>query len=103
MTPQELTRLIEEDLVRAGTACAWRGRPMSQCLQNPAKRRFVNSRSDDATEDLWLVFEEGPKPGEGYMVVYDEELDEFGLAVQGTGDPVVIGFYGGFVETLNSM
>ena len=103
MTPQELSCLIEDDLARAGTGFAWPGRPINQCLQKPEKRRFLNSRSDDAPEDFWLVFEEGPGPGEGYMVVYDEELQEFGLAVQGTADPVVIGFYGGFVETLNSM
>jgi len=66
-------------------------------------RRFLNGHADDAPEDLWLVFEEGPTPGEGYMVVYDDGLNEFGLAVQGTTDPVVIGFYGGFVETLKSM
>ncbi len=103
MTPAELVRLIEADLARAGTAFTWGGRPLSQCLQKPAKRRFLNSRDDDAPEELWLVFEEGPEPGEGYMVVYDEQSDEFGLAVQGSADPVVIGFYGGFVETLNSM
>jgi len=37
------------------------------------------------------------------MVVYDDGLNEFDLVVHGTTDPVVIGFYGGFVETLNSM
>ena len=103
MTPQELTSLIEADLDRAGSGLAWHGRPLRDCLLKPAKRRFLNSRTDDAPEDLWLVFEEGPNPGEGYMVVFYDGLNEFGLAVQGVTDPVVIGIYGGFVETLNSM
>jgi hypothetical protein len=103
MTPQELTVLIEADLDRAGPSFPWHGRPLRDCLLKPAKRRFLNSHADDAPEEFWLVFEEGPNPGEGYMVVYDEGLNEFGLAVQGNTDPVVIGIYGGFVETLNSM
>ena len=103
VTPQQLTRLIEEDLKQAGTAFVWHGRSLSKCLQEPEKRRFLNSHADNTPEDLWLVFEEGPTPGEGYMVVYDESSNEFGLAVQGITDPVVIGLYGGFVETLNSM
>jgi hypothetical protein len=103
VTPQQLTHLIQEDLKQAGTAFVWHGRPLDECLQKPEKRRFLNSHADNAPEDLWLVFEEGPTPGHGYMVVYDESLNEFGLAVQGTPDPVVIGIYGSFLETLNSM
>jgi hypothetical protein len=103
MTPQELTRLIEEELALAGAGFVWHGRSLRECLREPAKRRFLNSHANNAPEDLWLVFEEGPTSGEGYMVVYDEGLNEFGLAVHGTTDPVLIGIYGGFVETLNSM
>ena len=103
MTPQELTSLIEADLERAGSGFVWHGRPLRDCLLKLAKRCFLNGRTNDAPEDLWLVFEEGPNPGEGYMVVYDDGLNEFGLVVHGDTDLVVIGIYGGFVETLNSM
>jgi hypothetical protein len=65
VTAQELTRIIEEELAQAGGTLSWFGRPLSECLQEPAERQFLNSHNNDAPEDLWLVFEEGPKPGEG--------------------------------------
>ena len=103
MTPKDLTRLIAEDLARAGPGFVWHGRPLVEWLQEPKRSRFLNSHNNDEAEELWLVFEEGPEPGEGYKVVYDEELNMFGLAVNGFTEPVLIGYYGGFVETLNSM
>ena len=103
MTPLELTRIIEDDIKRAGSAFTWQGRSLSECLREPSKQRFLNSHNNDEPEELWFVFEEGPQPSEGYKVVYDEELEMFGLAVNGITEPVLIGLYGGFVETLNSM
>ncbi len=103
MTPKDLTRIIEEELARAGPGFVWHGRALGECLQEPKKLRFLNSHNNDEAKELWLVFEEGPEPGEGYKVVYDEDLSLFGLAVNGITDPVLIGLYGGFVETLNSM
>jgi len=103
VTPQDVVRIIEEDLTRGGATLVWLGRPLRECLQVPVRRRFLNSHSNNEPEDLWFVFEEGPNSGEGYKVVYDEDLGEFGLAVQGVTEPVLIGYYGGFVETLNSM
>lgn len=103
MTSQEIIRLIEEDLKNAGSRFVWSGRPLVECLLDPKKQRFLNSHQNNAPEELWLVFEEGPKSGEGYKVVYDEDLKMFGLAVNGISEPVLLGLYGGFVETLNSM
>ncbi len=103
MTPQDLIHLIERDTALNQSKLSWHGRPFQQCLQEPRKVRVLNSHSNNDPEELWLVFEEGPNPGEGYKVVYDETLGIFGLAVAGTPEPVLIGLYGGFVETLNSM
>ena len=95
--------MIDEDLRTAGSRLAWQGRPIEECLLKPKKAQFFSSIQDEEPEDLWLVFEEGPNPGEGYKVVYDEALRMFGLATNGINKPVIVGFYGGFVETLNSM
>ncbi len=103
MTPEDITLIIENDLVRAGSNLVWGGRPLRECLQVPTKRRFLNSHNNDVVEECWLVLEEGPEPGEGYKVVYHEQENMFGLAVNGIVEPVLIGLYGGFVETLNSM
>jgi hypothetical protein len=103
VTPQNLARIIEDDLAHAGPDFVWYGRPLGECLQVPIKIRILNSHNNDAAEELWFVFEEGPKPGEGFKVVYDEGASMFGLAVNGIKEPVLIGLYGGFVETLNAM
>lgn len=103
MTPQELSRLIAEELKSTDSLTGWRGRPLRECLLEPKKQRFLNSHNDNEPEDLWLVFEEGPNLGEGYKIVYDEELNLFGLAVNGVHEPVLVGLYGNFLETLRSM
>jgi hypothetical protein len=103
VTPQDLIRIIEEDLAHAADSLVWHGRPLKSCLQVPRRIRVLNSHNNDEAEELWFVFEEGPNPGEGYKVVYDEDVNMFGLAVNGIKEPVLIGLYGGFMETLNSM
>lgn len=103
MTPQELTRLIEEDIASNRDAFHWYGRPFRDCLREPRKIRVLDSFRNDEPEDLWLVFEEASGEEQGYKVVYHESLGAFGLAVAGTPEPVLIGFYGGFVDTLNAM
>ncbi len=103
MTPQELTDIIDAELESASDPPGWRGRPLRECLLKPEKHCFLNSHNGNEPENLWLVFEEGPKSGEGYKIVYDEELNLFGLAVDGTHDSVLMGLYGSFLETLNSM
>jgi hypothetical protein len=103
MTPQALLQLIGDEIKNSNEPIFWPGRPIPECLLEPKRQRFLNSHNNDEPEELWLVFEEGPNPGEGYKMVYDEELNLFGLAVEGEKEPVLIGFYGNFLETLNSM
>lgn len=103
MTSDEISRIIAEDLRSASTQLAWYGRPLEECLLTPRRMPFFSSLQDEEPEDLWLVFEERPTPGEGYRVVFDEDLRMFGLATSGADKPVLIGLYGSFVETLNSM
>jgi hypothetical protein len=47
---------------------------------------------------LWTVLvEQGT--GEGYHIVFDADMEKFGLAHSGT----CVGLYGGFMETLDAM
>lgn len=45
---------------------------------------------------VWVVLRE---KNDGYSVVFDPEVGEFGLATGGT----IVGIYGGFLETLNAI
>lgn len=64
---------------------------------------FADSSVEGEKIELWVVFKEAPEPGQGYKAVYSENERLFGLAVSGRERDVFIGFYGGFVDTLNSM
>ena len=69
----------------------------------PEERRFLDASNQNEPVTLWLVFAESAQPLAGYSVVYSEQERAFGLVTPGTVEPVLLGFYGGFVETLNSM
>jgi hypothetical protein len=56
------------------------------------------------TIELWLVLEEDPKDRKGYKIVFDETKRQFGLAMtQRNGPDFLLGFYGTFMDTLESM
>jgi hypothetical protein len=61
-----------------------------------------NQGADQARE-LWIVFEERSGTKDGYLVIFDEQERDFGLAVWGEDVPVLIGFYGSFLDTLEGM
>ncbi len=103
MNPDDLSKLIAEDLQKNAASLSWYGRPIAECLCVPRKMEFVDNFNKDELVQLWLVFEEDPNIREGYKVIFSEVDKEFGLAVAGKKEPVLIGIYGGFVETLNSM
>jgi len=59
----------------------------------------------DSTVDVWVVLQELPA-GDGYIMVYDDDRDQFGLASAGFPDdryPVICGCYGDFWTTFKAM
>lgn len=103
MTPEAIARIIEGDIANAGADLLWGGRPLHECLRVPTKLRHVDSHRNEDAGEFWLVFEECSEPGRGYTVVYDEDLNQFGLGLKDQNELMFLGFYGGFVKTLNSM
>jgi hypothetical protein len=102
MNSQELATIVRDDLEKHGKALRWGGRPIDECLLTPRKEVFTDSFNDNEPIELWAVFKESPGD-QGYTVIYSEEEKEFGLAVPRDRAGVLIGIYGGFVETLQSM
>jgi hypothetical protein len=106
MTSEQVSAIIAHDLDMRRSNFRWPGQSMEECLLSPVLKKFINSFEEGELLDLWLVFEETPDSGSansGYKIVYSEAEGMFGLAVAGDVHDVLIGFYGGFVETLNSM
>jgi hypothetical protein len=103
VTPVELSHLIAQDIARNGDSLKWHGRPIAECLRVPEQRRFLDASNRNEPVTLWLVFTESPESEGGYSVVYSEQESAFGLVTSGALEPVLLGFYGGFVEALHSM
>lgn len=76
-------------------------------LVNPIKIKYINA-ADGKISEYWLVLDEMPNdPIDGYQIIYDENENIFGLAtktsMQSKTTGVMIGFYGSFINALNSM
>jgi hypothetical protein len=99
MTVDILSAMIARDL--EAQEPNWWARPLTKRLPPPVKKKFVNSFKEEELLDLWLVFEETPEPD--YKVVYSEKMQMFGLAIEGNDHDVLIGYYGGFIDTMNAM
>jgi hypothetical protein len=95
-------------LVRAEIADRWEqsnahGVDLCACIVTPEKKAYIDVGNGKAYE-LWLVLEEDPKERKGYKIVFDDAEHRFGLATtQKNGPDVFLGFYGTFMETLESM
>jgi hypothetical protein len=50
---------------------------------------------DGSLSSVWIVLREP----DGYSIVFDPAIEQFGLATGG----VIVGIYGGFMDTLNAM
>jgi hypothetical protein len=72
-------------------------------LIDPKTISCVDPTNDnDEPEDFTLVFVEGD--GNGYQIVFDESMNQFGLAIRNKmGGYTFVGYNGTFCETLDNM
>jgi prepilin-type processing-associated H-X9-DG protein len=76
---------------------------LREALVHPEKLNFVWADGSPAPT-LWLVLRESPAPDNGYVVVYDEQTDEFGLGQIADGyDACCFGLYGDFFDAFEAM
>ena len=81
----------------------WYGAPLESCLVEPTRCPYEDGSNEGETIELWLVFEERPETKDGYKIVYDDDMDQFGLATPGKTKDVFLGYCGTFVSTLEGM
>ncbi len=106
MTPAEISAIIQREIDAAPRLAHSHGVDLGRCLVTPRKLQFKNSFPNykrGEPLDLWIVLEETPGTRGGYLIVYNEEEREFGLAVWGDDLPIFIGCYGTFISTLVGM
>lgn len=105
-----LKRYIRQDLQSVDTLNNLHGidlQNIQQHLVDPTLKDYYND-FQNKVEKHWVVLDEDPKnPKDGYQIIYSEEHDEFGLAVKTSNTKpnvgTLVGWYGSFVSTLNSM
>jgi len=68
-------------------------------------RSIRNGKFKDSYVSVWIVLQESPVD-EGYVIFYDDECNQFGLASSGFPDDqhlVICGYYGDFWTTFKGM
>ena len=83
---------------------------LRSALVTPSQTKMIlqlvrNGKIKDSTVDVWIVLVER-RDDDGYIIFYDDEREEFGLASAGFADDqqlVICGYYGDFWTTFKGM
>ena len=110
MTAEEVRAIVLSELSEQSVAPDSRGPVGSHCvdlsrclLPIPERRSFADCSGKGSTIELWVVLDEAPGEDDGYWIVFDDRERVFGLALGPVEGGVLVGFYGTFWETLQSM
>ena len=103
MSPNEITHLIQVELLSETNLENVFGLDLTKCLIEPTKNLYNSATIVGLQYQLWTVLEE-TEDGSGYKIYYDEDTNMFGLGIKSNKDELIdIGSYGTFLETLYSM
>ena len=104
------------DIVRAQIGDKWEGPhshgiDLSRCLVPPTEISIIartarKGRVSDEVLRVWLVLEERIVERDGYKIVFNETMRSFGLVSSGyasDSNPILCGWYGGFMSALEGM
>jgi hypothetical protein len=105
-----LKRYIRQDLQTVDTLNSPHGinlENIHQHLVDPITKKYFND-FQNKVEQYWVVLDEEPQDlKEGYLIIYSEQQNQFGLAVKTSNTKpnmgTFIGWYGSFVSALNNM
>jgi hypothetical protein len=104
MTPEDVSRIISDEIGDDWKHSNWHGCDLRACLVTPERRLLSDFRDESKTLEMWLVLEEDADTHTGYRIVFDEKERQFGLAIEGMhGRDVWLGYYGSFLQTFDGM
>ena len=102
MSPDEIMRIIDDELKSEPDIRNVYGLDLTSCLVIPTIQQYWNSSDKRSSENLWTVLLE-TSDKEGYVIYFDETTGDFGLGIQSRNELFDIGTYGTFLKTLYSM
>ena len=104
MTAEEIKQIIHEELKFEPDIHNVFGLDLTKCLREPVQEKYKASNDSKETYLLWTVFEERTDRN-GYKIFFDDEVKQFGLALQSDANDelIDIGYYGSFLKTVYSL
>ncbi len=103
MTASEIKEIIARELQVEPDHTNVSGLDLTKCLIEPTKQTYKESNDSNEPYELWTVLEEREDKN-GYKIYFDEETNQFGLAIKSDTEALInIGYYGTFLKTLYSM
>ncbi len=98
---QHISTLVNGDLPQLDLSLReW----VTKHLAQPRKIEVLASINGHETIQVWLITDNVGHHDSAYRVVFDEQKDQFGLAVASANqDHWYMGSYGSFAETVDSM
>lgn len=106
MTAAQVRAIIDAELGNDLSRSNSHGVDLRRCLVEPRKVKCRNTfpkLNGGKPLELWIVLEETPETSDGYLIVFDEETHQFGLADWADSTPVFLGFHGTFLNSLEGM
>jgi hypothetical protein len=106
MTSAEVRALVEAEIGGDWSRSNDHGLSLRRCLVPPRMitcRNTLPASNSSKPPELWIVLEESPSEKNGYLIVFDDQQRDFGLALWDGDTPVLLGFYGNFLDTLEAM
>src|SRR5262245_22614344 len=101
MTAEEVSEIIDAELQDQAAIQNLHGVELPRCLVPPrrvtCRNTFPQLRGGKAL-DVWLVLEEMPGSHDGYVIVFDEINQQFGLAGWNNGGLSFFGYHGTFLS-----
>lgn len=106
MTPADVRAIVELELRGDWLQSNSHGVDLRACLVEPRRvscRNTFPMLNGGQPLELWIVLEETPGSSDGYLIVFDDVQEKFGLADRNGNMPVFLGYYRSFINTLEAM
>jgi hypothetical protein len=100
MTSNQVKELIVLELGYEQDLTNINGLDLTRCLIMPIMQTYRLDNSEEV--ELWTVLR-ASSGGESYYIFYDEEEEMYGLGIKSIEGMHNIGYYGTFLQTINSM
>lgn len=98
MQKKDIIKLVEDSITDIND----REIILSGIIEPQKRIAFLNLEKTSSINVL-VVYQDLSENLSGYKIFYDEESDQFGIITTQMGTDYIVGFYGTFIETLESM